>query len=128
MMHRQTVDPDLGIRRFLEDLRSGFDRRGPPDRRRRGRRAAIESVERDRRRAADRRLFDRRRPADRRHLPAREYSEIQIMRIREMLADPFLTAACPGCDAGLLRTERMIRGVARCIVLCTGCRTRAELS
>ena len=124
VQHTRTRDPDAGVRRFLEDLRSGFDRRSWAERRHGERRRGRADWN-----GTDRRSDDRRRgPVDRRRPPSGSYGPGDQDRIAEMLGDPTLAADCPRCGAPLLRTETLRTGRPVEVIQCTGCRRRAEMA
>jgi hypothetical protein len=113
-----------GIRRFLEDLRSGTERRSWSERRRQDRRSRTTEVTRDRRGTGDRRKGDRRiMLLDRRRKIAEPYAQQHAESIRKMLLTPDGTVDCPRCHGPLLLGPARLRGgtVAR-EVLCTSCR------
>lgn len=116
--------PD-GVDRFLEDLRSGFDRRAWLERRRH--RLIVDPDWR----GGERRTPPRERrsgPHDRRRPPAGPFDARDTHRLDAILSNPALPAACPRCGGRLLRSEtwRLGRGVT--LIHCTSCRRRTEMA
>ena len=103
---------DDGVRRFLRDLRSGYDRRSGHDRRSKSRSG-------DHERRSDR---------DRRRSLADQFSVAHGLLIREMVLRPNLEAACPVCDGNLLLgPAETHEGTRMQEVHCTACRRHALL-
>ena len=115
-------DIDRSLNRFLEDLRSGTERRSWEDRRGEDRREAPRPVERDRRLRRDRRHTDRRTEVERRGAGFFRFTERETIEIYEMLADPRALVACPRCGGQLLLTDPQSEGGRD--VICLGCRGR----
>jgi len=125
MTERAAHGTNDGVRRFLEDLRSGFDRRTGLQRRRH---RLIGDVDWN---AADRRVPPRDRragPYERRRPPAGAFEFTHRGRLAAILADASLAADCPQCGGHLLLSEvtRAGRGVP--VIHCTGCRRRTEMA
>lgn len=118
-------DIDRSLSRFLEDLRSGAERRSWEDRRSEERREVPRPIVQDRRLQPDRRATDRRMESERRSVRFFRFTERETIEIHEMLADPRALVACPRCGAQLLRaTPQTERGWD---VTCLGCRGRLRL-
>jgi hypothetical protein len=128
-MNDPKKNSDRAIQRFLEDLRSGADRRSWDDRRAEERRRIPVRMEHDRRCLTDRRAEERRDDPERREHHFFMFTERETMEIHEMLADPDALVACPRCGGPLLLTgpHRSDSGFVRDII-CTGCRGRIEVS
>lgn len=110
--------PRPGFWRFLEDLRTGTDRRSGGDRRESERRNG------DRPQGRNRRSLDRRAVPDRRRRLFETFDDDDTVEIRAIVDDPTRSALCPRCDARLLRASGSNH---RTIVVCTGCHARVEL-
>lgn len=125
MTERTVRSANDGVRRFLEDLRSGFDRRTGLQRRRHRLVGALDWN------APDRRLPQRDRragPYERRHPPAGAFEPAHHERLAAMLADASLAADCPRCGARLLLSETTRAGRGVPVIHCTGCRRRMEMA
>ena len=123
-MNTKTRDPNDGIRRFLADLRSSFDRRAWKDRRKNERRDSAEAVEPDRR-SSDRRAKPERRVVltDRRRRIADTFVREDAERIKKMVLDSGVAVGCPRCDGNLLLGPPVTReGSVVRQVHCTACR------
>jgi hypothetical protein len=118
-------DADAGVRRFLEDYRSGFERRSWEERRDDDRRAASSPVPQERRSGEERRsgaqrrikLTERRRPLTEPF--AHEHGE----QIRVMILSSGVEVACPRCNGNLLIGSPVAQGIGTVReVHCTKCR------
>lgn len=118
-------DIDQSLNRFLEDLRSGTERRSWEDRRSEERREVPQPVWHDRRLRRDRRVTDRRMETERRSGGFFRFTERETIEIHEMLADPQALVACPRCGGQLLLTSPEAEGWRD--VICVGCRGRMRL-
>ncbi len=117
-------DLNRALGRFLEDLRSGSDRRSWGDRRSGDRREITSPVAQERRRAYDRRTADRRR-SERRSTRFFAFTERERLEIHSMFADPRALVACPRCGGRLLLASP--RAGVGADVICTSCRGRLQL-
>lgn len=115
-------DLDGSFRRFLEDLRSGTERRAWDDRRSDERRGMPTPVEHDRRTPDDRRGEDRRGNDDRRSGEYYAFTERERLEVEAMFGDPEALVACPRCGGQLLLSVPDIG--AGTDVTCLGCRGR----
>ena len=124
MVERASRDPDEGVKRFLEDLRAGPDRRSWGERRKDARRMDTVPVDTNRRLESDRRLVGQRRGyGDRRRQSVAQFSWEQCEVIRQMMAHPGRGVACPRCSGSLLMGPRETHAeVNMQEVHCTGCR------
>ena len=123
-MNTTTRDPNDGIRRFLADLRSSFDRRAWKDRRKGERRGSEAEIEPDRR-DSDRRGKPERRVVltDRRRRISDTFVREDAERIKEMVLDTSVAVACPRCSGNLLLGPPVSRdGNTVRQVHCTACR------
>ncbi len=109
---------DFAVRRFLEDLRSGADRRHEDDRREFG------GLHRqDRRSGTERRGLGNRRTHE-----FGVFSAEQIAVITTMMADTRRNAACPTCGGRLLVVYARRTNDRGPSIICTGCRSRVTLA
>jgi hypothetical protein len=120
-----TVDLSERLRLFLEDLRSGSERRSWDERRHCERRQANLGVATERRNVGERRSNTDRRVMllDRRRRISEPYAQRHAEQIRSMVVNPGAGASCPRCDGNLLLGPTISRndGFAR-EVRCTNCR------
>ncbi len=125
-MNTTTRDPNDGIRRFLADLRSSFDRRAWKDRRKAERRgAAAETEPEPERRDSERRGKPERRVVltDRRRRISDTFVREDAERIKEMVLNTAVAVACPRCRGNLLLGPPVSRdGNTVRQVHCTACR------
>ncbi|MCZ6916967.1 MAG: hypothetical protein O7I93_09335 [Gemmatimonadetes bacterium] len=122
-MNTTTRDPNDGIRRFLADLRSSFDRRAWKDRRKGERHGSAQAAEQDQ--SSDRRVKPERRVVltDRRRRIADTFVREDADRIKKMVLDTSVVVGCPRCDGNLLLGPPVTRdGSVVRQVHCTACR------
>ncbi len=118
-------DPDAAIRRFLEDFRSGFERRAWEERRADERRAGANPVKQERRSGQERRDIAERRIklTDRRRPMAEPFAHEHGEQIREMIMNPGIRVSCPRCEGNLLLGSPVAQGIGTVReVHCTNCR------
>jgi DNA-directed RNA polymerase subunit RPC12/RpoP len=122
-------DQNEGVKRFLADLRTGFDRRSWHDRRRRERRFGPNPISIDRRNRADRRALERREHEDRRRNDFETYSAEEVTMIEQMMIGARMPVACPRCGGNLLLALPAARGAKHPhAVQCTQCRSRMSIA
>lgn len=123
--NRSMNDIERSISRFLEDLRSGSDRRSWDDRRSDERSADETPIAHERSEQTERRRAERRRPHDRRSSRFFAFTERERLEIQDMFADPRALVACPRCGDRLILASPQV-GVGADVV-CIGCRGRLQL-
>lgn len=125
MTERTVRGTNDGVRRFLEDLRSGFDRRTGLQRRRH---RLIGSLDWN---APDRRLPPRERragPYERRKPSGAPFGAEDQEHLAIIFTSPLLPAECPRCGGHLLLSETTRAGRGVPVIHCTSCRRRAEMA